>query len=316
MKPLPQPQDDVKKLRRSMRLLQFFCVVLTTALAGILIREGIRLAREHAIDLGWTQIARNAPQRELVQSILRDLRYDGVSIVMKPDFRIKINLKDQTWTVYGVHRYGPDGRVMLEDGRYGICGDLSAHVFDRLRPKLDPSYGIEFVRVAESQFFPASLSAHYVLRILQPQPEGPPQTYILDPSFHRYGPMSDFEDYLFYEPLNELEFVRHKSASEMMPIGSGMPIILHSKVLLGIVIGREGDQFDKDHYRLSLVATFRYRYAGRRLLSIRRTGDHTEVFENKETIRKALPLSEYEPLRRRLLEIFQSMEVLDGGGAE
>ena len=315
MKPVIQPQDDARKLRRSMRFLQFFCAVLTVALAGVLIREGIRLAREHAIDLGWTEIARDVPQRGLVQSILRNLRYDGVSIVMKPDFRIKLNLKDQTWTAYGVHRYGADGRVVLENGRYGICGDLSAYVYDKLRPQLDPSYAVEFVRVAESQFFPASLSAHYVLRILQGRRDGPPQTYILDPSFHRYGPLSDFEDYLFYEPLKELEFVRHKSTSETIAVGSGMPVILHSKVLVGLVVAREGGKLDKDHYRLSLVATFRYRYAGRNLYTIRKVGDRTEIVENKKTIGEALPLKEYEPLRRRLLDIFQSMEVLDAGGA-
>ena len=315
MKPIKPPADDTRSLRHSLRLTRAVCAVLAISLAAVLIREGIRIAREHAIDLGWVEIDRNAPQQETVRSILRDLRYDGVSIVMKPDFRIKVNLKDQTWTVSGVHRYGPDGRILLENGRYGICGDLSAHVYDRLRPRLDPSYGVEFVRVAESQFFPASLSAHYVLRILQQQPGGEPKTYILDPSFHRYGPLSDFEDYLFYEPLKELEFVSHKSVSETMPIGTGMPLILHSKVLVGLVLGREGDRFDKDHYRLSLVATFRYRYAGRRMLSIRRIGPRTAVVENKETVRKALPLSEYEPLRRRLLDLFQSMVVLDDGGS-
>jgi hypothetical protein len=126
---------------------------------------------------------------------------------------------------------------------------------------------------------------------------------------HRYGPQSDFEDYLFYEPREQLEFVRNRNTDEAFPIGNGTPVLMNSKVLLGIAVTRDGKKLDRNHYRLSLVATFRYRYAGRNIFSIRRSGDRVELIENAKLAAQVMPAQEYRMLRSRLIQLFEGLSI-------
>lgn len=312
-----KPADQELLWRRRLRRTRLLAWLLGAALVAALVPYPLRWVREHALDLGVMRIDSKAPHAAAVRRIFEEIGYSGLAIIQQPDFRLSVDFDKQAWMAHHIHRYDAQGRLELCEsgkGKYGLCGDLATHVADQLRPRLQPQQTLEFVRVAESQFFPSSVAAHYALRILEAQPPDPPRIYILDPSFRRYGPIEDFEDYLFYEPRSEMAFVSTRATDETFPAGQATPLLLHSKVMLGLVIAHEGRRFDPEHYRLSLVATFRHRYMSRRILSIRRLGDRIEVIENAKLARQAVPAGEYAALRARLLELFHTMALKGTGG--
>lgn len=297
---------------RQARLFRRLAIILAALLLAVLvIPPGARWINEHAIDLGLTQISPQAPQHAAVRTLMRPLRYSGLPVIMQPDVRLSLDLRHRRWTFHNAHRFDAQGQIILPHDRYGICGDLSAYVYPRVRALLPQEYAIEFARVSESAFFPSPIASHYVLQITPMRPGEPPQPYILDPSFHRYGPLDDFEDYLFHETLPELTFMRSRNPDETYPAGYGMPLILHSKAMLGLVVAREHRRFDRDHYRVSLVATFRHRYASRNLLTIRRREGRVEVIENAALARQLFSAVDYARLRQRFFELVQGMTVTD-----
>jgi hypothetical protein len=250
-----------------------------------------------------------------VREILKPLQYSGLSVLMRPDFRLSIDADTKRWTAHNLHRFDEHGEPVLEQGREGLCGDLATYVAHRLRPLLgEDRFTIEFVRVAESQFFPASISAHYVLRITELVPPNPPVIYILDPSFKRYGRLEEFDDYLFYEPRSEMLFVEKQDPDETFPVGEGTPILIHSRQLIGLAVNRDGRFFNRDYHRLSLVVVFRHRYAGRTMLMLRRRKGRVEIVENPRLAAKAMRRDEYVRLRDRVIELFNTMDVRGGLG--
>lgn len=307
-----KPADSETRLRGRLRRARLVAWGLGIALCAALIPYPIRWVKEHALDVGLMRIDAEAPHAAEVRRVLEGIGYSGLAIIQQPDFHLSLDFDEQTWTAHHIHRYDAQGRLQLcEDkkSKYGLCGDLSTYVAEQIRPLFDPAaYTFEFVRVAESQFFPSSIAVHYALRILEARPPEPPRIYVLDPSFRRYGPIEDFEDYLFYEPRSEMAFVTTRNTDETFPAGQATPLLLHSKVMLGLVIAPEGRRFDPQHYRLSLVATFRHRYMSRRILTIRHLGDRVEVIENAQLARQAVPAGEYAALRTRLLALFQTIE--------
>lgn len=300
----------VLRLGRRLRFFQGLCGLLALILAVLLSNKAISWVKAHRLDVGWLLIDKQAPHAQEVGRVLKPLRYSGLQTLMRPEVSLSINPSKQTWTMHHVHRFGPQGDALLEEGRYGICGELSEFTYQQIKPLFDPRhYLIEFVRVFQSEFFPAPISAHYVLRISELAPPDPPKVFILDSSFGRYGPIEAFEDYLFNEPLAHVPFMHNHAPDETFHAGEGMPILLHSRGLEGIFIGRENRRFDAKHYRLSLVATARYHYATRTLLIFRNKGGQVEVVENRHLVPQLLPRQEYEQLRQRLLDLFRGITI-------
>jgi hypothetical protein len=150
------------------------------------------------------------------------------------------------------------------------------------------------------------MTEHFSVEVLD-QSTTPPSEYILDTSLKRYGPKSQFEEYLIFERLDDLAFMETHSSDQSFRINSGTPVDITGKYLVVLSVERQGDAFDADNFRVSLVAFHRYHYLSRPLLFLRNVNGQREVLEYPKTIRKVMPERRYNALRQKLIEQFDRL---------
>ncbi len=295
-------QISPARLRIYKSLIFFFGL---TSLAS-LVYIGFDWVQNNATELGLIKIQPTVPQYEKIRKIMEPLRYSALEAINRPEVTLTLNFENRSWILNNIRRFTADGKIMLDEGRYGACGELSAYVFQQIRPLLDHRYSIRLVRVAESSFFPPN-SSHYALFIIDSTHPQFPVTYVLDPSFRRYGRIDDFENYRFYETSEKILFVDQRIPYEVFQLGQGAPLIMQRRFLLELVVESIDGKFDKDNFALSVRATSKHNYSGRRALSLRRVDGKFELYENTAFVKEKIESKEYEVLKKRLIELYHTL---------
>ena len=191
-----QTMQELNILRRKLlryRIITILCLCITLSLVTI---ETIRWIRANALELGLINIEEEAPFYRQVKEIMEPLRYSGLKDFFDPDTRLSIEFEDKRWTLHNIHHFDKDGRVLLKEDRFGLCGDLAAYIYERITPFLNNTYSIDFLRAAESSFFPLPKGSHIVLKITDNSFSLIPRVYILDPSFRKYKRIEYFDEYI------------------------------------------------------------------------------------------------------------------------
>lgn len=245
----------------------------------------------------------NPPYAEEVKEILKPLSYSGIQMFGGKDVHLSFDFNNGMWVLHNVHKFDDQGQLILEEGRYGTCGELAAYTANKIKPLFGESYTINFVRAGQSGYFLSPKASHIVLKISSNIKAG--EVYILDPSFKKYGAMSGFEDYLFFEEMPSLDFMENKLKDIGNAPNTLIPLLMKNDYLVGFALEKMDGQFDERHFILALTLTKKYNYAGRYLFAIRRkaNGD-TEIFENKKLAYEILSEKEYELLRKKITELF------------
>lgn len=247
-----------------------------------------------------------APLYSKVMKIIEPLSYSGLQPLLHPDVSLEIDFKKQIWLIRNIHHFDAEGKIILDSNRYGLCGELAAYVAGKIRPLFKENYKIQFARVAESGFFLNPEASHIVVLLTETNPRQP-ATYIIDPSFHRYGNLEDYDDYLVFETNDFLTFLESKLTDTFYRAGHGTPILIENEHLISLAIEKSEGNFDQDNFTLAILATRRYKYSGRYLLALRNIAGKTELFENKSLAREILTNEEYELLRKRLFQWFEAL---------
>ncbi|MFA5157413.1 MAG: hypothetical protein WC532_08560 [Candidatus Omnitrophota bacterium] len=265
-----------------------------------------RVIAPRSEDTGVSQMGSNAPYYAEIKEIIKPLRYSGFSSLMMPEVKITINFIARTWRLHNIHHFDDEGKVVLVEGRYGLCGDLAAYLYDKIKPLLGNEYDIDFVRVAESGYFLDPRASHIALLITRQSLFGQ-AVYLLDPSFRRYGLESDFDEYLFFDKMRELPFVENKNRDEVFNIGAITPILIRKEYIVGLIVDEQNARFDKDNFIVAITATRRFKYTGRALLTIRRIDGRTEVMENTHLAGIILGRDIYAKLRERIMQLYSEL---------
>jgi hypothetical protein len=295
---------DTRKLFfwRAVSALSILTLLVTVALFAFKTKqlkvEEQGLASSEMIDM-------RAPFAKQIKAIISPLRYSGIDRLMHSDVTIELDFANKTWTLKNVHRYDAEGNVIIGDNRYGLCGELAAYTGRKVAPLFGNDYEIEYVRSEQAGFFLSPQASHMVVRVTKKT--FPKDIYIIDPSFHRYGTLEDFEDYLFYEASEELPIFRDKIPDEMYRVGTCSPLIIKKQYLLALLVEPLGGKFDEDNFVLALTATKRYHFAGRYVCALRMNHGEAEQFENKQFIGTLLKPEEYEILRDKMAKFFDSI---------
>lgn len=252
-----------------------------------------------------------SPQDEAIREIMAPLQYSGLRALERDEVTLSLNFQRRTWTLRNIHVFDPQGRVVLDEGKYGTCGQLAAYMYDRIKPLLGENYRITFLRAMQSGFFPTEKGAHYVLGI-SPKTARlgfSPQRYILDPSFQRYGAMSDFEDYIFLEDFSVLPFVEDHQSDLTQPVSGSVPIYIKDAYLIGFTVEDNNGLFDRDNFVVAVTMTKKHHYAGRYLFALRKNRGETEELENREMGRGFMKDSRYQSLKAKIIKLFDTATV-------
>ncbi len=291
---------ELESLKRKIRLLTITLIILILGIIFFITRTFMK--QNDSI----FRINTLTPLSNEIMKIIRPLRYSGINNLLNKDVTITIDFNTDTWRFHNIHRFDKEGKVTLTNGRDGLCGDLAAYTYSKIRPLMDNKFEIEFLHVAESGFFLDPRASHIAL-LIREQGIFSNKEYVLDPSFQRYEPIDNFDDYQFFERLKILPFLAGKNTDETFPVGTSTPLLIAKDFLIGLMIDYQNGKIDKDNYILSLTATRRYKFAGRYILAFRKKNGETETLENKNLAFSLLGQDTYEKIKEKLQSIFSQL---------
>jgi len=248
-------------------------------------------------------IEKGVPYYEEVKKIIEPLRYSGFDSLMLPDVSLSIDFDRKKWTLHNIHHFDKNGKVALTQGKYGVCGELAAYVYDKIRPIFPRQYEIKYVSLSESGYFLHPRASHLGLVISRRTLLGS-EAYLLDPSFHNYGRANHFDEYAFFDETAELDFVRTQDPDQAFDISSIAPMRIKKDFLIGLVVDETGGKFDRNNFLLAVTATKRFKYAGRYIIAFRRIEGKLEAFENKRLALNIITQDTYDKLKERVQRFY------------
>lgn len=296
-------EQELKKLRFRLKILMGLfasalvaCILLTAALF-------------HK-DMPQTSRARTKqnppPHYQEIWELIQPLRYNGLYALIRPEVSITPDFERNVWRINNLHRFNDKGEIILEDNRYGLCGELSTYVYEKVKPLLGKKEVLNFARVAESGFFLTPQATHTVL-ILTDNSGSQQKNYIIDPSLSRYADRNDLDDYMIFDVHNTNPLLEGNSKNAFYSVDQGAPVLIEGDYLVSLMMEKSGSRFDKNNFVLALSATERYKYCGRYLLALRNDNGQAEIFENTALIRQILKPEEYKSLREKMFSWFQQL---------
>jgi hypothetical protein len=300
MKPSAAPTENIRRLtffRRATAALLLLAAVQSYLLLA-------RWIRENPERVGRVSVSDKAPAHREVARILRNLRYSGLAGLLRPEVRLTIDFPDRTWSLRGLHRFDERGQALLDEGRFGACGQLAIYMHQKIQPLFDHRFRIRLVRAAESGFFPPPRGTHFVLTITDITDPFAPKTFVLDPAFRRYGPVEDFEDYVLQEEKGFLSFVTDRGRDETHPVNHGTPLFIRNQAMLGFAVRDTDGRLDPENYSLALSVTRKHKYYSRPVLLFRKKNGQIETLEDPALVDEILKSGEYARIKKRLFELF------------
>lgn len=257
------------------------------------------------------RVSENAPYAREIKAILKDLRYSGLPALLRKDVRLGIDGHTKTWTLINYFQFDEVGQIIPEAGHYGLCNSLSAYVFQKLQPVIDPErYQLSSARVMESSYFPPPYANHMVLLLedLQAKESGGEGRYVIDPSFKRYGHFHEFRDYQVKSGSELPALIEIPTANLVSDANTSTPLDVRKTVLISLALQEVEEKFRPNAFKMLLVAKRRYDFIPEALLTITKTGYEITVKENPALVRELLPPTEYTALKKHLIRLANTAE--------
>lgn len=240
-----------------------------------------------------------------VKEAVSQLEYSGLPALVDPNVTLSIDFEQRQWTLHNLHKFDAEGNVLLDQGRYGLCGELAAYTYRKIQPLFGDEYIIRFVRAAEAGFFLRPLSSHTVLVMINKKTS---ERFFLDPSFRRYGREADFKEYMFYEVVDPQTHFSVLKPDVVFPIDAGTPVLIRDKFILYLTTESVEGRFDKENFILALTANKRYEFAGRYVFALRVQDGKPRRFKNEMLLSRFLSQEESRNLLDRLERWFDQYE--------
>jgi hypothetical protein len=299
---------EMELIRKKAGFYKTLSIFLACVILFFCLFEAFRYVRYNYQALGLIDADKKGPHYKQIKQIIEPLRYSGLKILLDAGTRLSVDFENKKWFIHNVRRFDKNGNIVLKEGRYGLCGDLAIYTYEKILPLFEDKYSIEFLRAAESNFFPVPNGSHIVLMISDKSFSIIPDIYIIDPSFRIYKRAEYFEDYIFFPTEKPLDLHKDKKKYETLPINTQYPILIRNDFMVGIAIDSVDGKFDKQNYAIFLSATKRHRYFSRTIFSLRKKDGIVEKAENKDLALKVLSKQEFEDLRERLSYFFYNIQ--------
>jgi hypothetical protein len=288
---------DKLRIYQILSLLLFILSMLATGTALFFGYQSQRL-KEYSPEEEMAMPTQDIPYYNQIMSLTEPLQYSGLQTLLRDDVNLYLDFTARKWQLKNIHRFDEQGNIMLEENRYGLCGELASFTYPKIKSLLGPNYDIEFMQVAESGFFLQPQSSHMALVIHEQKTD---KTFLLDPSFHRYGLLQDFDDYLFYGTRKNLDFMIEKTKDIVLDVDNGTPVLIRNNRIAFLIIEAVDEKFNKDNFSIAIMATKRHHYAGRYVFMVRKKDGMIEVLENKIIAEKIFPPDVYKRLCQKIL---------------
>lgn len=298
--------DALKKIRIELVFYRIVFIILLISLAGAFAYQTRNSFKKKTISsdsqvLAKSLMRQSLPFYEKIMAVITPLEYSGFPDMVRPEIKLSIDFHTRFWTLHNLHRFDANNQILLNEGRYGLCGELAAHVYQKIKSFLPNQYGVLFLRAAQSGFFLRPYSSHIIL-VVHDRRTG--ERYFLDPSFHRYGKEKDFEDYLFFEPVDVLSVLNGSTRDVDFPVDFGTPLLIRDNFLLYFMVESVDGKFDKNNFALAITANKRYKYSGRYVFALRKQNGEKQSLKNEWLLNRLLTPEEIRQLLGKINEWF------------
>ena len=241
---------------------------------------------------------KNLPHYHEIMEVIRPLNYSGFYAIQKPGITLSIDFKRRTWTVHNIRRYAPDGTLLLDEGRNGLCAELAYYTFQKIKPLLSKPWQIKFARTTESGFFFDVESNHVVLVLGDPETQA---AYLLDPSFHQYGTTAEFSQYTILAAKDDLPSFEQKDPDTTLAVDHSFPLLIRNNSLVLLSVESISGFVDPKNIMLAISSRRRYEASDHYLMVLRREGGQTKWFENEDDAKGLLTEKEIDEIRKRFI---------------
>ncbi len=236
------------------------------------------------------------PYYDEIMAVINSIEYSGYQTLVNSTVDLKMDFPQRKWGLKNVHHYDEQGRIILEENKYGQCAELSTYLYEMIRPKISDRYDIKFAMVAEARYFPTSEFNHIVLLMVDKETK---EGYLIDPSLRRYGRVKDLSSYEILVIKDALSFVQEKSSDISFSVNEGMPIFIRHGLLLFFSITEIHGKFDKDNFLL-VLSTYRNKTDGKDILAGGRKEGKLQSYADKSEIEQILTQEEIDILINRI----------------
>ena len=242
-------------------------------------------------------VSKELPHYHEVMRLMSRLAYSGLPSILKPQVTLSIDFDKGTSILHNVHEFDAQGKVLLEEGRYGLCAELATYVYEEIKGLFEDRYVIKFARVAESGFFAKDQSNHIVLMVFDKLSR---DIFLIDPSYQRYGQWADLMEYTVLAMHDALYFVRDKSPDVLFAVDQAMPLYIKNDLLLSFAVASVDGVFNRDNYLFVVSVNFRYEKATLDVMAVGRRNGHPDGFERTLLLEKLFSLEEIKALHQKI----------------
>lgn len=301
--------NPIQWLLQPTKLARIWIAGLAAATLSACLIATFLYVQDHGSYENTPPINAKAPFVKEVKEFLAPLRYSGIEAFLRKNATIQLNFAENTWVFKNKWQFDENGMLLLDNGVYGVCGELATFTFQKLGTMfLEQGYEIKIVSVSESGFFPSMLHpSHFILKIQNPKQPG--MVYYLDPSFKRYGLETDFENYLFFNEHDPQHFAQKAASDSSFDVGTGSPLLIQKNFAINFSVQRQNNAFELDNFSLGIYAVKKHHYYQKPLFWIFRSKGRTLIGEDREVALEILDDEVYERLRRRIIELYNRILV-------
>jgi hypothetical protein len=238
------------------------------------------------------------PYYNQIMGIINSIEYSGFAVLTKPEITMSLDFEKQVWTLHNIHQYDEQGGILLEEGKYGLCAELSTYLYQKLQNMIDKNkYIIRLAMATEAGFFPTSQSNHIIL-LMNDQMTN--QVYLIDPSYHKYGKISDFKEYQVLGIQDTLSFMKDKSHDVSFKVNQAMPLFIKDDLLLSLSVTSVDGKFDKDNFLIVVTANKREKIAGLNIVLVGKYNGQGQSFEGRMLLEQLLNPQDTDKLYQKL----------------
>ena len=240
----------------------------------------------------------NLPHYDEIMKIIQPLNYSGFYVIQKSGVTLSVDFKVRTWTLRGLRRYAPDGTLLLDEERNGLCAELAYHTFQKIKPILSKQWEIKFVRVIEPDFFSSAESNHVALILGDPATQA---TYLLDPSFHLYGATTQFPQYTVLGAKDDLRSFEQKDPDVTMTMDSYFPLLIRNGSLILFSAEAISGSLDPQNFMLAISSRLRDGTSNTYLIALCKQNGQIKWLQNEGALKKLLTQDETKEIRKKLI---------------
>ena len=238
------------------------------------------------------------PLQRAILSAMRPLEYSALPILLDPDVTLQMDFSKKVWTVGNFRRYDEKGDLLLAGRRFGLCAELTVHVYQQIKPLVGERYLLQFVRAAEPGFFDSAQSNHIVLLLTD---RATRETFMIDPSFQRYGRVSSFPGYVIYDTKDALPSFTKNDKDVTFSLDGALPLVIRAGRLLAFSVEPVHGELDRKNIILAISDRRPPRKAEGYVLAVRKERGQINVFQNEALLARLLTPEERAALLAKLL---------------